>query len=92
MNEESCNLTPKREKVWTERTPDEKLEALRESMLELLTRSHGQGQAISEITRILCDHSHAGGGTLVVVPARKSFVDYSKFRVPTPLRLKEASE
>ncbi len=75
---------PMREKLWTERSDTEKLEALRQ---QVVTLTHQLGSAL-ETVHALRRHQHDGKGALMV-PLEDDFNKPYRGRIPTALSNRE---
>ena len=73
---------PCREKLWTERDVDQKLEALRAELLW----AHRTIRMLEERSNMLLAHTHIGKGFKLVVPVDNYSGELSAGYVPTGLR------
>lgn len=80
--------TPKREKYWSEKTPEEKMETLRECVIEIGRTQHGM---LMKIDALLRHQHHAADGRLMVPLDRHPGELWDRKATPRSLRNKDES-
>ena len=84
-NDNEIQSSPCREKLWTERDVEQKLEALRQHIIYLTDNAQSSRGVLNGLIR----HEHSADGRLLVPLNDNNNGPYRRDRVPTALRDKE---
>lgn len=83
--ESESKCIPSRERLWTERDVDQKLEALRQQIVQLTHLTYSMSDESAGMNR----HEHGVDGRILVPLVDNNIRPYRRDRVPTALRDKE---
>jgi len=84
-NDNEIQSSPCREKLWTERDVEQKLEALRQQLIYLTHKTRSSRGVLDVLMR----HEHGVDGRLLVPLIDSNIGSYERDRVPTALRDEE---